>query len=118
MCLVVCPKPPCAAAVATATAAAAAMAETAPAAVAAATAMAAATTPAAAAAAAVAVAVAAAAAQPLTVVLSSRRRQGANISYRAYEDPMHCCSPVPDPEFLVNTVYLVWARVTYDSRDD
>ena len=89
--------------------------QTAAAAVAAATAMAAATTPAAAA--AVAVAVAAAAAQPLTVVLSSRRRQGANISYRACEDPMHCCSPVPDPEFLVNTVYSLWARVTCDSRD-
>ena len=28
-----------------------------------------------------------------------------------------CCSPVSDPEFLVNTVYLLWARVTYDSRD-
>ena len=41
-----------------------------------------------------------------------------HLSSKVGEDPMHCCSPVPDPEFLVNIVYLLWARVTHDSRDD
>ena len=55
------------------------------------------------------------------VVSSSCRFRGQileHLSSRVCEDPMHCCSPVPDPEFLVKTVYLLWARVTHDSRDD
>ena len=47
-----------------------------------------------------------------------RGQTSEHLSSRVCEDPMHCCSPVPDPEFLVKTVYLLWARVTHDSRDD
>ena len=54
----------------------------------------------------------------VVVVVFVRGQASEHLSSRVCEDPMHCCSPVPDPEFLVNKVYLLWARVTHDSRDD
>ena len=40
------------------------------------------------------------------------------LSLPVCEDPMHCCSPIPDPKFLLKTAYLLCARVTYESRDN
>ena len=53
------------------------------------------------------------------VVFVVVRGQGSkHLSHRVCEDPIHCSSPVPDPNFLVKTVHLPCARVTNKSRDD
>ena len=52
------------------------------------------------------------------MVVVLRGQASKHLSSRVCEDPMHGCSPVPDPIFLANTIHLLCARVTHESKDD